>query len=455
MTVRERLARHWFAPARVRDLAYLRIALVFVLLAGSMWPGKLELQLARSRLPAEWFVPLPALKVLMLPFGWGARPGPLFITSMWVLCGVAGLWALAGARTRTSLALFALTNTFLVVHLLSYGTLQHSQAPATIILWALLLTPCGAELSVDAMRARVAESRNSERFVPRDTAAMSPDARWPLRLAQWLLVLVYLSAGVSKIVVGKGAWLNGHTMGYYFLLDGFGHSLPMSVAVAHVQWIGIAGAAITIVFELTFVVCVLWPRTFPLYGAVGTMLHTGIFLLMRAPFFQFVALYAAWSEPLREARHRFAPGVDGREWTLVYDGFCPLCIRTMAQLDELDGARRLRYVDLERDTTRARALLPGVPLDEMRREMAVVTPEGKVLRGFFAFRALSLRLPALWALVPFVYAPGASWVGMRVYAWVAAKRVRTVCEGERCAVHGAAPDTRVARAVIDFEGSAS
>ncbi|MDB4910719.1 MAG: hypothetical protein JWO39_1542, partial [Gemmatimonadetes bacterium] len=33
MSVRERLDRHWFEPARVRDLAYVRIAIVFVLLA--------------------------------------------------------------------------------------------------------------------------------------------------------------------------------------------------------------------------------------------------------------------------------------------------------------------------------------------------------------------------------------------------------------------------------------
>ncbi|MGH7621038.1 MAG: DCC1-like thiol-disulfide oxidoreductase family protein, partial [Gemmatimonadaceae bacterium] len=435
MSVRDRISRHWFAPAPLRDLAYLRTALVFVLLAGSMWPGKLELQLTRARLPAEWYVPLPALKLLMLPFGWGARPGPLLITGMWILCGAAGLFALVGARTRISLALFAFANTFLVVHLLSYGTLQHPQAPATILLWVLLLTPCGAELSVDALRARVAETASRERFAPRDAIATSPDARWPLRLAQWLLVLVYLSAGVSKLVVGKGAWLNGYTMEYYFLVDGIGHSLPLSLAIAHLRWFGIASAVVTLAFELTFAAGVLWPRTFPVYAAVGTGLHTGIFLLMRAPFFQFVALYAAWADPLRDARRRIAHVDDGRAWTLVYDGYCPLCIRTMAQLDELDGARKLRYVDLERDTTRARELLPGASLSDMRREMALVTPSGAMFRGFFAFRELSRQLPLLWALVPFMYVPGASWVGTRVYAWVAANRARRLCEGDRCAVH--------------------
>jgi predicted DCC family thiol-disulfide oxidoreductase YuxK len=123
-------------------------------------------------------------------------------------------------------------------------------------------------------------------------------------------------------------------------------------------------------------------------------------------------------------------------WTLVYDGYCPLCIRTMTQLDVLDGARRLRYVDLERESARARSVLPGVSLAAMREEMAVVTPEGRVLRGFFAFREVSRRLPLLWVLVPLMYAPGAEWVGTRVYAWVARNRARRLCEGDACRVHG-------------------
>jgi hypothetical protein len=52
-SVRERLDRHWFEPARVRDLAWLRIAIVFVLLADAMWPGTLMRQLQLTRLPAE------------------------------------------------------------------------------------------------------------------------------------------------------------------------------------------------------------------------------------------------------------------------------------------------------------------------------------------------------------------------------------------------------------------
>jgi predicted DCC family thiol-disulfide oxidoreductase YuxK len=459
VTLLSRLDRYWFAPARVRDLAYLRITIVLVLLLGVMWPGALESQLHLTRLPAEWFTPVPALKVLMLPFGWGARPTALLVTIAWIVCGVTGIAALLGAHTRATLATFAVTCTFLVLHQYAFGTLHHPEAGATIMLWVLILTPCGAELSADALRARVAESRVRGRFVARGVDTESRDARWPMRLAQWLLVCVYASAGLSKLVVAGRSWMNGYTLSYYLLLDGVNHHLPVTLAIAHVHWLGVVCAAVTMAFELTFVLCVLFPRLSPVYLATGTALHTGIWVFMRPPFFQFIALFAAFAEPVRSELRRWT-GVrrNERVWTLVYDGCCPLCIRTMTQLDELDGARRLRYVDLERETDRARALLPGVSLEDMRQAMAVVTPTGVGLRGFFAFREISRRLPVLWPLVPLMYAPGAAWVGTRVYAWVAANRARRLCEGDACAVHGAhggGKGDAAGNAVIDFGGSAS
>jgi predicted DCC family thiol-disulfide oxidoreductase YuxK len=464
MSVRERLDRYWFEPARVRDLAWLRIAIVFVLWADAMWPGALAEQLLLARLPAEWFAPLPALKIFMLPFGWGARPSAAMIVIAWIVCGAAGMFALVGAYTRVSLTIFAAATTFLLAHFYSYGTMEHMQAAATIVLWMLILTPSGDALSVDALRARVGESRLRERFVPRDAEALSRDARWPLRLVQWLLVIIYMSAALAKITMGKAAWMNGYTMTYYLLLDGSRHHVPLTIALAHVHWLGVVTAVVTLAFELTFVVCVLYPRVAPVYLATGVALHTGIAVLMQAPFYQLLALYVAFAEPVRVEVRRWlgarARGADERRvWTLIYDGYCPLCIRTMTQLDALDERRVLQYVDLERETERARELMPGVSLENLREEMAVVTPERVALRGFFAFREISKRLPTMWVLVPLLFAPGAEWVGTRVYAWVAANRVRRLCEGDACLVHGVsgrggASDVGVG-ATIDFEGSAS
>jgi predicted DCC family thiol-disulfide oxidoreductase YuxK len=145
--------------------------------------------------------------------------------------------------------------------------------------------------------------------------------------------------------------------------------------------------------------------------------------------------------------------VDGRVRRLLP----ALCIRTATQLDALDGGKRLRYGDLEREWARAAELVPGVSQEDMRAEMAEVTPEGGVSRGFYACREISKRLLALWVLMPVLFAPGAEWAGTRVYARVAANRARRRCDGESCAVHGAhaAEEGSGSAAVIEFGGSAS
>ncbi len=461
MSVRERLDRYWFDPAPLRDLALLRVAIVLVLLGEALWPGALATQLRLARLPGEWFDPIPSLKIMMLPLGWGARPGAAALVAAWIVCGVSGLAALIGAYTRLSITIFAIAVTFLLSHLYSYGTLQHSEAAAVIVLWMLILTPCGEALSVDALRARVARSARLQRFVPREGQAMSRDARWPLRAVQWLLVIIYLSAALWKLVRGHSAWMNGYTMQFHLLVDGSTHGVPLAIAAARVHWMGVVSAVVTVLFELTFVVCVLFPRTAPVYLAVGVALHTGIWILMRAEFFQLVALYAAFAEPIRDAARRWAPrpahGGAMRATAVIFDGYCPLCIRTVTQLNALDVAGRLGFVDLEREWARAHALAPGVTREQMRAAMLVVTPDGRVRSGFLGVREICKRLPVLWPLVPIMYAPGAVWAGSRVYAWVAANRVRRLCEGDACAVHGTrgAAEGSASGPVIEFEGSAS
>jgi hypothetical protein len=58
---------------------------------------------------------------------------------------------------------------------------------------------------VDAMCARVSESGHRALFEPREAEAIGGDARWPLRMVQWLLVIIYLSAALWKLTRGRAA----------------------------------------------------------------------------------------------------------------------------------------------------------------------------------------------------------------------------------------------------------
>ena len=122
-----------------------------------------------------------------------------------------------------------------------------------------------------------------------------------------------------------------------------------------------------------------------------------------------------------------------RKASVIYDGECPLCQRSVAILKKLDGFGRLSYADARKPES-----LPvdAPPLDPKRllEEMHVVTPDGaRVYHGFKAFRWLAWRLPALWPLAPFLYIPGVPTIGQRVYLWVAKNRLQLVpCHGGVC-----------------------
>lgn len=285
------LDRHWFAPARVADLATARIALVGSQLLLFL-PEHIELTLQAARIEEGpgLFVPLPLLKVLLSPIGWGARPSLALVGAVAAAAVVSGIGALVGFFTRVCLTIFATTNLFVMAHYYSYGEQHHPEALMMLALCALALGPSGGALSIDAWRARRGGA---------PIAASSPAARWPLRLVQWLMVLAYLSAGGSKLAHGGLEWVNGHTLAYYLAQDGIRWDRPLGVWLSHFpRVLALAGVG-ALLFELTFVLALL-PRLTWLYVISGTALHIGIWLVQEATFFQYIFVYSVFLEPLRQ-----------------------------------------------------------------------------------------------------------------------------------------------------------
>ena len=68
-----------------------------------------------------------------------------------------------------------------------------------------------------------------------------------------------------------------------------------------------------------------------------------------------------------------------------------------------------------------------VKSEDAEAAMLVATGEGRVFKGFYAFRRLVWRVPRLWVLVIFLYFPGSSYFGTRLYAWVARNRKTLGC----------------------------
>lgn len=114
---------------------------------------------------------------------------------------------------------------------------------------------------------------------------------------------------------------------------------------------------------------------------------------------------------------------------IIYDGQCRFCVRALGLIRRLAFPGALEFYDSHDPETLGKKF-PWIRPQDAEEAMIAVTEEGRACKGFYAFRQLIWRAPALWLLAPFFYLPGSSFAGTRLYAWVAKNRRRLGCRVE-------------------------
>jgi predicted DCC family thiol-disulfide oxidoreductase YuxK len=142
-----------------------------------------------------------------------------------------------------------------------------------------------------------------------------------------------------------------------------------------------------------------------------------------------------------------ATSADRGRALVLYDGRCPLCLKSVAILRRLDWFHRLGYHDA-RDPTRLLADAHLIASGRLLEEMHLLLPDRlHLLHGFSAFRWMAWRLPLLWLVAPFLYLPGMGTWGQGAYLWVARNRFRLVpCHGGVCTMPRDGPNASAHRA---------
>jgi len=116
---------------------------------------------------------------------------------------------------------------------------------------------------------------------------------------------------------------------------------------------------------------------------------------------------------------------------IVFDGDCGFCTRSLRALQRIDRSGVMRLHDSHESALIASKfpMLRGADFDNA---MFAVTADGRVFRGYFAFKELLRKLPAGWPLRLLSALPGADLIGPRIYAWVAGNRHRLGCDSAGC-----------------------
>ncbi|MEM9420096.1 MAG: HTTM domain-containing protein [Planctomycetota bacterium] len=287
------LKNYFFPEAMTTRLAVLRILCVAAYLLWFMYPLSYDLELLAHPgfKDPQWLT-----QALVAVFGESNVRHPLTITLVYDLSILAGMLALVGWWTRTSLGVFTACFWFLLAHRYSYGEFHHVETVFGIFLFMLAFSPCGDCLSLDAWHRQRDPRTESDRRSWR-VGSISRMAMWPIVTVQILFALVYFDAAASKMINGGLYWFNGYTMQDFLLTDGYRNDRPLGVWLSKYREICILMSVAAVAYEGLFWLALV-PRlkryAVPMFLAGGVMLHLGIFFLQAAPFFMWMTLYGVW-----------------------------------------------------------------------------------------------------------------------------------------------------------------
>lgn len=118
--------------------------------------------------------------------------------------------------------------------------------------------------------------------------------------------------------------------------------------------------------------------------------------------------------------------------TLIYDGSCGFCIRSLAVLKRFDVKEHIKLVD-SADASAVTAAYDFPAGTDFSRAMYAVS-DGTVHRGFDAFRRSFWAIPHFRYVNALLYIPGIPQLGRFIYDLVARNRHSLGCESSVCEI---------------------
>jgi predicted DCC family thiol-disulfide oxidoreductase YuxK len=372
-----------------------------------------------------WLAELP-LELRFPPVGVQWLAGVIPISAAWVtaactLLRVSAAAAMIGLFTRTS-ALFTVIAGLYVFGLPQlYGKVNHSHH----LVWfpaILAASRCGDVFSIDAVRSAF---KRADRGVI-DPPAPSRGYALPLRFIWLLIGVIYFFPGFWKVWISGLDWAFSENLKFYMYKAWFLRNWVPSIRLDNYPLLYKLGALGTIVFELSFVVLIFFPRLRWAAVAGGIVFHTTTGRLMGIPFTSLKRSYVAffdWDKIFR----RIGLWLHSQPMYLIYDGNCRLCRRTIASLRTFDVFCRVTYINaLDTPALKIHGLL-WLDSKAMMNDIHAVVGT-RHWAGFPAYRALAVRVPPLWPLLPFLYVWPVPNLANRLYRHVADSRSCDIVE---------------------------
>ncbi len=365
--------------------------------------------------------PFPLFDVLHLPIG-----------SVKTLAIFEGFWkfslalACLGLFTRISTTAAFVLSLYVLGVPHNFGKAGHGDGILVLASGILALSRCGDAWSLDRL------IRSYRAGPPVMWDAPSGEYNWPIKCVWLLTSLVFFAAGVAKLRASGLAWVTSDNMANMLLQHHY-KSDPIvgwGKLIANYPLLCKTMAGGTLLLELLFPLAMFnrWLRWILVSGMF--LAQVGIALLMGVVFTQFMFVYVFWINwdwLGRRVQQLLAPAFQRR--FVFYDGGCGICRKTVTVLTHVDLLRRNEMYDIANQWPTIALRFPG-KLDRAACFIdmhAINERDGRVFRGYDAYRQIAWTVPALWLSLLFLYLPPVSWIGWKIYRYVATHRYDAGC----------------------------
>jgi predicted DCC family thiol-disulfide oxidoreductase YuxK len=427
-SVAKRWNRFWFEAVTPDNLGLCRIVLygtmfLYYVLTPWLFPswGYHEDFVPWGSVSRVFWSPVWLMSVLHLP-----PASTQVLQAMQIVWRAALAFSCIGLFTRASTVASFVIGFYLFGVPVSFGRIHHQEHVLIFSFLIMACSRCGDAWSVDAL------IRKAKAGTAPTPTVLSGEYAWPVRMIWVVIALTYFAAGVSKVRHSGFEWVASGNMSYFLMsqyyhvsdadpLTSWGQVLSRGSVLPHLL------AASGVILELSLVIALFSPRSrwFLVPGVAG--MQFGIAVLMGPNFYQMIICQLLWVPWDWVAARLTGSGTRGYLYTVLYDGACGLCGRTVGVLRALDLSGRVEFLDAVSDWPSIAKRFPDLDRTQCFTDMHVVTPQGEKYAGFYGYRALAHVLPLGWLFLPILYLPGIPGIGSRVYSSVAARRHQGTC----------------------------
>ena len=411
-----RIVKEFFrATAHPINLAVFRIVVFCILL---FWASR-----GFSRIVWYSQVP-PEFRIAPVGLKWILDVLPINETWATIACAlllVFSFTAMIGFFTRTSAWITVITGVYALGIPELFGKVDHYHH----LVWfpaILAASRCGDVFSVDAIFGAWRRADHGITDPPEASNAYA----LPLRFVWLLMGIMYFFPGFAKLWICGFDWALSENI-KFMMYDKWDYPdgwMPFFRIDQYPVLYKLGGLA-TIVFEVSFLFLIFFPRLRFLAVAGGFAFHTMTELFLRISFRELLRCYVVffdWNMIFR----RLGGWIYREQMSVIYDGNCSRCRRTIAFLRVFDIFGRLTYVNAHDRQSISDLGLLWLDSSVMMTDICVAGAHRNSWTGFFAYRILAARIPILWPILPLLYVWPIPAIGTRLYRHVADSRTCSI-----------------------------